>query len=428
MKRALSHELFERAKRLMPGGVNSPVRSFRSVDSDPFIVSHGAGAYLVDVDGNSYVDYICSWGPLVLGHAYPEVVEALSIQAAKGTSYGACCKVEGDLAEKIISLVPSLEMIRFVNSGTEAGMSVIRLARGFTKRSKLIKFSGCYHGHVDSMLVNAGSGVATLGIPACSGVLESTSRDTLTAQYNNLEGVEKLFKEFPNDIAAVLLEPVVGNAGFILPEKSFLTGLRDITQRYGALLVFDEVMTGFRVDLGCAQGLYGITPDLTLLGKVIGGGLPVGAFGGRRDIMERLAPLGEVYQAGTLSGNPLAMTAGLVTLNSWTKGDTFKRASKVAEAVVQTLKSSASEVGIPLTAASLGTMFGFFFHPGPVRNYEEAKSSNGEIFKRFFHLMLEEGIYLAPSQFEAGFVSVMHEGEPLRRTVDAIRKVMPRLL
>ncbi len=426
MKNKSSAVFFERAKRLFPGGVNSPVRAFKSVGRDPFIVDRGEGAYLIDVDGNRYVDFINSWGPLVLGHAHPRVVEAIQAQTKLGTSFGACSYLEGDLGEVVTSLFPSMEMLRFVNSGTEAGMSVIRLARGFTKRAKIIKFSGCYHGHVDSLLVDAGSGLATLGIPACEGVLQSSASDTLTAQFNNLNSVEALFKAHPGEVAALIVEPVVGNAGFIRPEPGFLEGLRQLTEKHGTLLIFDEVMCGFRVSLNGAQGLYNIKPDLTMLGKVLGGGLPVGAFGGRRDIMSLLAPLGPVYQAGTLSGNPLAMVAGLSTIKEWMSDDLFERTAKGAQIIVDTLRASAHRAGIPLVAESLGAMFGFFFHPGPVRNYEEAKSSNLERFKKFFNLMLEKGVYFAPSQFEAGFVSSAHLGAPLDQTVVAIEQVFAR--
>ncbi len=418
---------FSRAKKIFPGGVNSPVRSFSGVGGTPFVVERGEGAYLVDVDSNRYVDYICSWGPLVLGHAHPAVVDAIARQAALGTSYGACARVECELAEFVKTLVPSMEMLRFVNSGTEAGMSVLRLARGFTGRAKILKFSGCYHGHADALLVDAGSGVATLGIPSCQGVLASTTQDTLTAQFNNLDSVKQLFAINPATIAAIVVEPVMGNAGLIVPERGFLEGLREIATREGALLIFDEVMTGFRVDLGGAQALYGVTPDLTMLGKVIGGGLPVGAFGGRKDIMEQLAPLGKVYQAGTLSGNPLAMRAGLTTLQLWSEKEVFNRAAQVAATVARCLLDEARWCGIPLISQSVGTMFGFFFHPGPVTSYEDAKGADVARFKKFFHAALEAGVYFAPSSFEAGFVSLAHEGAPCDYTCDTIRKVMRAL-
>lgn len=422
-----SHEIFTRAQELFPGGVNSPVRAFRSVDSEPFVVQRGEGAYLYDVDGKRYVDYINSWGPLVLGHAHPAIVQALAEQAAKGTSYGACSEVEVQLAEIVRALMPRIEMLRFVNSGTEAGMSVVRLARAFTKRSKILKFDGCYHGHVDALLVRAGSGLATLGIPDCAGVLTTTTSDTLSAGFNDLEAVRRCFKEQGENIAAVILEPVVGNAGLLIPDRGFLAGLREITAANGALLIFDEVMTGFRVDLAGAQGLFDITPDLTMLGKVIGGGLPVGAFGGRRDIMELLAPVGPVYQAGTLSGNPLAMRAGIATLQLWSADDRFETTAECARALMGEMRNAAERHGIPLFAASLGTMFGFFFHPGPVRDFAAAREADAARFKRFFNLMLDRGIYFAPSPFEAGFVSAAHPGAAFEQTVTALHEVFAAL-
>lgn len=418
MNHAESAKIFSRAKGFFPGGVNSPVRAFRSVGGEPFIVRYGQGAYLYDVDGNRYVDYINSWGPLVLGHAHPAVVEAIATQAARGTSFGACHELESELAAVVRDLFPSLELMRFVNSGTEAGMSVIRLARGFTNRRKILKFEGCYHGHADVLLAKAGSGVLTLGLPECSGVPEQVVSDTLVAEYNNLESVEKIFAACGNDIAAVIVEPVVGNCGLLVPREDFLKGLRDITERAGALLIFDEVMTGFRVALGGAQAKYNVRPDLTMLGKVIGGGLPVGAFGGRREIMEMLAPLGPVYQAGTLSGNPLAMTAGLTTINEWRKPGVFARAERVTQELVAGLKSAAAHAGIPLEADSVGTMFGFFFSETPVRSYRDTAKCDRAAFNRFFHEMLDSGVYFAPSAFEAGFVSVAHEGEALAHTLE----------
>lgn len=384
------------------------------------MVKYGQGPYLFDVDGNRYVDYINSWGPLVLGHAHPAVVEAISTQAALGTSFGACHELESELAEVVRGLFPSLELMRFVNSGTEAGMSVIRLARGFTNRKKLIKFEGCYHGHADVLLAKAGSGILTLGLPECAGVPPQVVTDTLVAEYNNLESVQRLFDECGSDIAAVIVEPVVGNCGLLVPTKDFLQGLRDITARNGALLIFDEVMTGFRVALGGAQALYNVTPDLTMLGKVIGGGVPVGAFGGRKDIMELLAPLGPVYQAGTLSGNPLAMVAGMTTLREWSKPGVFEGAKATTETLVRGLMKTARDAGIPLVADSVGTMFGFFFSDHPVRSYRDTLSTRKESFNTFFHSMLEQGVYFAPSAFEAGFVSAAHAGEALEHTLQAL--------
>lgn len=420
MEHRRSSEIFARAKGFFPGGVNSPVRAFRSVGGEPFIVSHGSGPFLFDVDGNRYVDYINSWGPLVLGHAHPAVVEAIAMQAARGTSFGACHELESELAEVVRGLFPSLELLRFCNSGTEAGMSVIRLARGFTKRSKIIKFEGCYHGHADVLLAKAGSGVLTLGLPECAGVPAQAVHDTLVAQYNNLDSVEGIFRACGDDIAAVIVEPVVGNCGLLVPESGFLAGLRSLTHRYGALLIFDEVMTGFRVSLGGAQGLFGVTPDLTMLGKVIGGGLPVGAFGGRRDVMELLAPLGPVYQAGTLSGNPLAMVAGLTTLREWSKPGVFERTASMARVLVSSIRDEASRQGIPLVSDAVGTMFGFFFSGHPVRSYTDTLTTNKSAFVRFFRAMLEQGVYFAPSAFEAGFISAAHEGEALDHTLSTL--------
>ena len=415
-----SHELFERAKTFFPGGVNSPVRAFRSVGGEPFIVKRGQGPFLFDVDGNRYVDYINSWGPLVLGHAHPAVVAALHEQAQLGTSYGACHEREAELAQVVRELFPSLELMRFVNSGTEAGMAVIRLARGFTGRRKIVKFEGCYHGHADVLLAKAGSGVLTPGLPDCAGVPSSAVEDTLVAEFNNPESVERIFSACGEEVAAVIVEPVVGNCGLLVPDPAFLRALRSITEKHGALLIFDEVMTGFRVHLGGAQALYGVRPDLTMLGKVIGGGLPVGAFGGRRDIMERLAPLGPVYQAGTLSGNPLAMVAGLSTLSEWRKPGVFERAAGVTERLVEGLRAGAAKHGLPLVAQSVGTMFGFFFSERPVRSYRDTLTADKEAFNRFFHAMLEAGVYFAPSAFEAGFVSVAHDGEAIEFTLQAL--------
>ncbi len=420
MKNHESSKIFAKAKGYFPGGVNSPVRAFRSVGGEPFIVKYGHGPYLFDVDGNRYVDYINSWGPLVLGHAHPAVVEAIATQAARGTSFGACHELESELAEVVRGLFPSLELMRFVNSGTEAGMSVIRLARGFTNRKKLVKFEGCYHGHADVLLAKAGSGVLTLGLPECAGVPAQVVTDTLVAEYNNLESVQKLFDQCGDDIAAVIVEPVVGNCGLLVPTPGFLEGLREITQRYGSLLIFDEVMTGFRVALGGAQALYNVTPDLTMLGKVIGGGVPVGAFGGRREIMELLAPLGPVYQAGTLSGNPLAMVAGMTTLREWSKPGVFEAAQKTTQSLVAGLKGCATEAGLPLVAESVGTMFGFFFSDHPVRSYRDTLTTRKEQFNSFFHAMLGDGVYFAPSAFEAGFVSAAHAGEALEFTLNAL--------
>jgi glutamate-1-semialdehyde 2,1-aminomutase len=422
MNRERSEELFTEALALLPGGVSSPVRAFRAVGGSPLFVDRGEGAYLVDVDGNRYVDYVLSWGPLILGHAHPRVVSALADAARKGTSFGAPSPLELELACLIRDAMPSVELVRFVSSGTEATMSVLRVARAFTGRSKIVKFVGCYHGHADFLLVQAGSGVATLGLPDSPGVTPGAVADTLTAPFNHLAAVEALL-DAHDDVAAVILEPVVGNMGLVLPEPGFLEGLRDLTASRGALLIFDEVMTGFRVHPGGAQALYGITPDLTALGKVIGGGLPVGAYGGRRDIMELVAPAGPVYQAGTLSGNPLAMTAGIETLRALAEPgvwDGLERAGARLEAGLRSL-------GGNVQFARAGTMFGLFFSDAPVTDWETAKRSDTERFAAFHAGMLERGIYLAPSQFEAGFISTEHGDDEIDATIAAARDVLAGL-
>lgn len=422
-----SEKAFKRAQNLFPGGVNSPVRAFKSVGGHPFVVSKGSGAYIHDLDGNQYIDFVGSWGPLVLGHAHPEVVDAITKQLALGTSFGACCELESELAEKIISLMPSIEMLRFVNSGTEAGMSVLRLARGFTSRAKILKFEGCYHGHADALLAKAGSGVATLGLPDCAGVNKDVVRDTLTVPFNDATAVQKIFNDFGREIAAIIIEPVVGNSGLIKPDPGFLPFLRNISTQYGSLLIFDEVMTGFRVDLGGAQKLFNVMPDLTMLGKVIGGGLPVGAFGGRRDIMQHLAPIGNVYQAGTLSGNPLAMAAGLTTLKIWSSSNVFSESSKLCQQLMDAMSAAAKTRDIPLSATSVGTMFGFFFQAGPVHNLSHAKNSDLDRFKNFFHAALNAGIYFAPSQFEAGFISSAHSQDIIKLANEKIKEIFNTL-
>jgi glutamate-1-semialdehyde 2,1-aminomutase len=422
-----SEEIFAAAQTLMPGGVSSPVRAFKSVGGQPIVFDHVYGAYVWDVDGNRYIDYVGTWGPAICGHAHPEVIAALEEALKKGTSFGAPCVQENILAEMVIDAVPSIEMVRFVNSGTEACMSVLRLMRAFTGREKVIKFEGCYHGHADMFLVKAGSGVATLGLPDSPGVPKTTTSSTLTAPYNDLEAVKALFAENPDSIAGVILEPVVGNAGFILPDAGFLEGLRELTQDYGALLVFDEVMTGFRIAYGGAQAKFGITPDLTTLGKVIGGGLPVGAYGGRKDIMAMVAPAGPMYQAGTLSGNPLAMTAGIKTLELLQKPGTYEYLEKVTHQLSQGLLQAAKDAGHEVCGGSLSAMFGFFFAPGPVRNYEDAKAADLSKFSRFHRGMLEAGVYLAPSQFEAGFTSLAHGQTEIEDTLAAARRVFATL-
>ncbi|NET58653.1 MAG: glutamate-1-semialdehyde 2,1-aminomutase [Symploca sp. SIO2E6] len=426
-KTTKSEEIFTAAQKLMPGGVSSPVRAFKSVGGQPIVFDKVKGAYIWDVDGNQYIDYVGTWGPAICGHAHPDVIAALHDALEKGTSFGAPSELENVLAQKVIDAVPSIEMVRFVNSGTEACMGVLRLMRAFTGRDKIIKFEGCYHGHADMFLVKAGSGVATLGLPDSPGVPKSTTQDTLTAPYNDIEAVKALFKDNPKTIAGVILEPVVGNSGFIPPDANFLKGLRDITKEDGALLVFDEVMTGFRIAYGGAQEKFGVTPDLTTLGKVIGGGLPVGAYGGRQDIMSMVAPAGPMYQAGTLSGNPLAMTAGIETLKLLEKPGTYEQLNKITQKLTDGLLEVAKETGHAVTTGQISAMFGMFFTDKPVHNYEDAKKSDLTKFQGFHRGMLERGVYLAPSQFEAGFTSLAHTDEDIERTLTAAKEVMSSL-
>lgn len=427
LKTTKSEEIFAAAQKLMPGGVSSPVRAFKSVGGQPIVFDRVQGAYIWDVDGNQYIDYVGTWGPAICGHANPEVIGALHEALEKGTSFGAPCYLENVLAEMVIDAVPSIEMVRFVNSGTEACMGVLRLMRAFTGREKIIKFQGCYHGHADSFLVQAGSGVATLGLPDSPGVPKAATSATLTAPYNDLEAVKELFKNNPDEIAGVILEPVVGNSGFILPDAGFLEGLRELTQDNGALLVFDEVMTGFRISYGGAQERFGVTPDLTTLGKIIGGGLPVGAYGGRADIMSMVAPAGPMYQAGTLSGNPLAMTAGIKTLEHLQKSGVYEQLHEKTKRLSDGLLNAAQEAGHTVCGGSLSAMFGLFFCEGPVHNYDDAKQSDAEMFGKFHRGMLERGIYLAPSQFEAGFTSLAHTDEDIDRTLAAAGEVLANL-
>jgi glutamate-1-semialdehyde 2,1-aminomutase len=416
-----SADLLERARRVIPGGVNSPVRSFRSVGGDPFFVERGEGAYLIDTEGRRLLDYIMSWGPLLLGHAHPVITEALRAQLDRGTSYGAPTEAEIELAERVVRMVPGIEMVRLVNSGTEATMSALRVARGFTGRARMLKFTGCYHGHADPFLVAAGSGVATLGLPDSPGVPAAAVRDTATLPFNDLQAVRDLFRSRGDEFAAVILEPVMGNAGLIPPEPGFLEGLRELTHESGALLIFDEVMTGFRVAKGGAQERFGVIPDLTTLGKVIGGGLPVGAFGGRRDIMEQVAPAGPVYQAGTLSGNPLATAAGNAQLGWLESEDPLPGMEGYARRLVDGLVEILQGEGIPASGGVMGSMWGVFFHPGPVRSFEDAKEADTGRFGRFHREMLDRGVFLAPSPFEAGFLSIRHGETELELTLGAAR-------
>jgi glutamate-1-semialdehyde 2,1-aminomutase len=420
-----SVELFKEAQAIIPGGVNSPARAFSAVGGQPLFIDKGEGPYLFDADGNRYIDYVLSWGALVLGHAHPRVAEALKRAIDRGTSYGAPTALETELAELVIEALPSVEMVRFVNSGTEATMSALRLARACTGRDKIIKFVGCYHGHADFLLVQAGSGVATLGLPDSPGVPKSVAQDTLTVAYNDLEDVETVFEAYPDQIAGVIVEPVGGNMGVVPPQPGFLEGLRRVTEENGALLIFDEVMTGFRVAYGGAQERYGIDPDVTTLGKVIGGGLPVGAYAGKRKIMETVAPAGPMYQAGTLSGNPLAMTAGIETLKALREPGVFEAMEEKTAQLAEGISEAAASAGVPVFQTRVGTMFSTFLTSQPVTDYESAKASDTEHFGCFFQAMLERGVYLAPSQFESGFMSAVHSEEDIEQTVAAAADSFP---
>jgi glutamate-1-semialdehyde 2,1-aminomutase len=422
-----SQELFARAKKYIPGGVNSPVRAGKAVGINPPFIARAEGSTLWDADGNTYIDYVSSWGPMILGHAHPGVVSALAEAVRRGTSFGAPTELEVEMAELIVDRVPSVERVRMVNSGTEATMSAIRLARGVTGRNKIVKFDGCYHGHGDSLLVEAGSGVATFGIPGSPGVPEDLARQTMSLPFNNLPAVEKTFKRFGESIAALIVEPVPGNMGVVVPDIGFLQGLRDITKTYQSLLIFDEVITGFRLAPGGAQEYYGISPDLTCLGKIIGGGLPVGAFGGKRKIMERLAPEGDIYQAGTLSGNPLAMTAGLATLRILGEPHVYSTLERQSEMLFSGLKSSAEAASIPVVVNRVGSMGSLFFSDIPVTDFATAKRCDGDMFRRYYTRMLEQGIYLAPSPFEAAFLSLAHTDEIIEKTLDFAAKAFRSL-
>ncbi len=423
-----SQALYKRAQQVIPGGVNSPVRAFRAVGGSPLFIERGEGPFVWDADGNPYVDYVLSWGPLILGHAHPRVVDAVKQAAERGTSFGAPTRLEVELAELVVDMIPSVEMVRFVNSGTEATMSALRLARAVTGRSKIIKFEGCYHGHADALLVRAGSGVATLGLPDSPGVTPGTTQDTLVARYNDLASVEALFNRYLDEIAGVIVEPVGGNMGVVPPVPGFLEGLRRLCDRYGALLIFDEVMTGFRVHLGGAQTLYNVRPDITTLGKVIGGGLPVGAYAGPRDIMEHVAPVGAMYQAGTLSGNPLAMSAGLATLQVLREPGVWDTLVTRAERLTQGIGQAAREVGIPVVQTRVGTMFSLFFMEGDTpRSWDEVKRADTEQYARWFWGMIRRGIYFAPSQFEAGFMSLAHDEAVIARTIEAAHETFEEM-
>jgi len=414
----LSKQAFERAKKVIPGGVNSPVRAYKSVGLTPVYVERGSGSSIYDIDGNRYIDYILSWGPLIAGHAHPEVVQALQETAAKGTSFGAPTELETLMAELVVERVPSVDIVRMVNSGTEATMSALRLARGYTNRPKILKFEGSYHGHADSLLIKAGSGVATLGLPDSPGVPQSVAQNTITVPYNDLESVRLAFERYGEELACVIVEPIAGNMGVVPPLPGFLEGLRELTQQYGSLLIFDEVMTGFRVDYQCAQGKFGVTPDLTCFGKVIGGGLPVGAYGGRREIMEQIAPSGPIYQAGTLSGNPLAMAAGYTTLKLMTP-EAYAQLEQKAARLQEGFEDNAKKYGVPLTINRVGSMVCPFFTEQKVTNFETAKTSNLAHFTAYFGHMLDQGVSVPPSQFEGLFLSIVHSDEDIEKTIAA---------
>jgi glutamate-1-semialdehyde 2,1-aminomutase len=418
---AKSRDLFERARKVIPGGVNSPVRACKAVGMDPLFIARAKGGLIWDADGKSYVDYVCSWGPMILGHAHPEVTRAIREAAEGGSSFGAPTEAEVRMAELIVEMVPSVDMVRMVNSGTEAVMSAVRLARGYTAREKIIKFEGCYHGHVDSLLVSAGSGVATLGLPGTPGVPVDLAKQTISLPYNDLDAVEQAYAGFPAEIAAVIVEPVAGNMGVVLPKEGFLEGLREITRRHGSLLIFDEVITGFRLAPGGAQEIYGIDPDLTCLGKIIGGGLPVGAYGGKREIMKRMAPEGNIYQAGTLSGNPLAMAAGLATLGLLRNSSVYEELAQKGDRLFGGLRRAAEAAGVGVTVNALGSMGTLFFTKGPVIDFRTAKAGDETLFRSFYRNMLELGIYLAPSAYEAAFLSTAHDEALIEKTLAAAK-------
>lgn len=427
MRYSNSEKAMEEAEHLMPGGVNSPVRAFKSVDTPAIFMDHGEGARIYDIDGNAYIDYVLSWGPLILGHKNKQVIDKIHEAVDKGTSFGASTTQENKLAQLVIDRVPSIEKVRMVSSGTEATLDTLRLARGYTGKNKIIKFIGCYHGHSDSLLIKAGSGVATLGLPDSPGVPEGIAKNTITVPYNDLEAIKVAFEEFGDDIAGVIVEPVAGNMGVVPPIEGFLQGLRDITTEYGSLLIFDEVMTGFRVGYNCAQGYFNVTPDLTCLGKVIGGGLPVGAFGGKKEIMDHIAPAGDIYQAGTLSGNPLAMTSGYETLVQL-KPETYDYFNKLGDQLEAGLKAVFAKHNVPITVNRAGSMIGYFLNEGPVTNFEEANNSDLEMFSQMYREMANEGVFLPPSQFEGTFLSTAHTEEDIQQTIEAFDTALSRIV
>ncbi len=424
MKKETSSQLYARAQKVMPGGVNSPVRAFNAVGGEPLFIKSAKGCTIMDVDGNEFIDYVSSWGPLIFGHAHPSIVEAITRQAELGTSYGASTELEIELAEKVVNAVPSIDVVRMVNSGTEAVMSALRLARGITGRDKIVKFEGCYHGHGDSLLVKAGSGLASLGIPECPGIVSSLAEKTLNLPFNDAEQVRQLFAKEGGEIAALIVEPVAGNMGAIPPAPGFLELLREETKKAGALLIFDEVITGFRVSLGGAQNLFGVTPDITCLGKIIGGGLPVGAYGGSKEVMDHISPVGSVYQAGTLSGNPLAMAAGNVMVDLLSEPNVYDLLEKKSKKLCDGLQKNVQKLGISAQFTRVGSMFSMFFTDQKIENFETVKTCDTEFFKRYFNALLEEGVYIAPSQFEVGFMSAIHSDEEIDQTIAASLKAL----
>ena len=424
MNKEISSTLYSSAKEVMPGGVNSPVRAFNAVGGEPLFIKSGKGSQIIDVDGNKFIDYVASWGPLIFGHAHPTVVEAIIRQAELGTSYGASTELEIELAEKVVSAIPSVEVVRMVNSGTEAVMSALRLARGITGRDKIVKFEGCYHGHADSLLVKAGSGLVSLGIPECPGIVSSLAEKTLNLSYNDTEGVRDLFEREGKNIAALIVEPIAGNMGVIPPIPGFLQTLREETKKAGALLIFDEVISGLRVSLGGAQMLFGITPDITCMGKIIGGGLPVGAYGASKEVMDHISPVGSIYQAGTLSGNPLAMAAGNVILDLLSEPRVYELLEEKSKKLCDGFEKNTQELGISAQFTRVGSMFSMFFTDQTVTNFESVKTCDTKFFQSYFNGLLEEGIYIAPSQFEAGFMSAIHSDKEIEQTIDANLKAL----